>query len=163
MAESPAGLSPSSGSNRGARWASTRASATRARSPKDSAADCGNTALKPKSGLLTVAEAPAKLTADGARASGSLYKAGTGMGPVSLAVALTEGAELPALPDLGSSAAPTTPTPEPAASDATPSAAARPWATGPDARGRPYTCPSGTPDRSTGAARRARTGPKVGA
>jgi hypothetical protein len=49
-----------------------------------------------------VTEAPTKLTADGAKAFGGMYKAGTEMDPVSLAVALTDSAELPALPDLGS-------------------------------------------------------------
>ncbi|MER6132232.1 HtaA domain-containing protein [Streptomyces sp. NPDC001815] len=58
--------------------------------------------LTPKAGLARVTEAPAKLTADGAEAFGGMYKAGTAMDPVSLAVALTDGAELPALPDLGS-------------------------------------------------------------
>ncbi|MFG2497392.1 HtaA domain-containing protein [Streptomyces sp. NPDC048441] len=58
-------------------------------------------------GLVSVSEAPAKLTAKGAKAFGSMYKAGTGMDPVSLAVALDGKAELPPLPDLGSSAAPT--------------------------------------------------------
>ncbi|GHE58584.1 hypothetical protein GCM10018785_29800 [Streptomyces longispororuber] len=60
--------------------------------------------LTPRDGLIAVTEAPAKLTADGSRAFGSLYKAGTAMDPVSLAVAVDEKAELPALPDLGSSA-----------------------------------------------------------
>jgi Htaa protein len=58
--------------------------------------------LKPKDGLAQVTEAPTKLTADGAEAFGGMYRAGTEMDPVSLAVALTAGAELPALPDLGS-------------------------------------------------------------
>ncbi|MFH8465913.1 HtaA domain-containing protein [Streptomyces sp. NPDC017991] len=58
--------------------------------------------LKPKDGLAQVTEAPAKLTAAGAEAFGGMYKAGTEMDPVSLAVALTAKAELPALPDLGS-------------------------------------------------------------
>ncbi|MFF8675822.1 HtaA domain-containing protein [Streptomyces sp. NPDC015242] len=77
-------------------------------------------------GLLRVTEAPARLTAQGARAFGGMYRAGTAMDPVSLAVALTAGAALPALPDLGSeptASAPPTPTParasaEPVASDA---------------------------------------------
>ncbi|WP_156725283.1 HtaA domain-containing protein [Streptomyces apocyni] len=77
--------------------------------------------LAPQDGLVTVTEAPAKLTADGAKAFGSMYKAGTEMDPVSLAIALTKDAELPALPDLGSSAAPTTATPDPTAT-ATPTA-----------------------------------------
>ncbi|MCW8101333.1 HtaA domain-containing protein [Streptomyces tauricus] len=58
--------------------------------------------LKPKDGLAQVTEAPAKLTAAGAEAFGGMYKAGTEMDPVSLAVALDDKAELPALPDLGS-------------------------------------------------------------
>ncbi|MFI9624429.1 HtaA domain-containing protein [Streptomyces sp. NPDC052042] len=60
----------------------------------------------PKNGLAVVTEAPATLTADGAEAFGSLYRAGTGMDPVSLAVAVDRDAELPALPDLGSDTAP---------------------------------------------------------
>ncbi|MGH4027897.1 HtaA domain-containing protein [Actinomycetota bacterium Odt1-20B] len=62
--------------------------------------------LTPKDGLVTLAEAPAELTAQGARTFGSMYKAGTAMDPVSLAVALDADAHLPALPDLGSSASP---------------------------------------------------------
>ncbi len=58
--------------------------------------------LKPADGLVKVTEAPAKLTARGAEAFGGLYRAGTVMDPVSLAVALTADATLPALPDLGS-------------------------------------------------------------
>ncbi|MGW3425589.1 HtaA domain-containing protein [Streptomyces phaeochromogenes] len=58
--------------------------------------------FKPKDGLVQLTEAPTKLTADGAKAFGGMYKAGTEMDPVSLSVALTAGAELPALPDLGS-------------------------------------------------------------
>ncbi|MFD0006581.1 HtaA domain-containing protein [Streptomyces sp. NPDC127178] len=58
--------------------------------------------LKAKDGLAKVTEAPAKLTAEGAKAFGGMYKAGTEMDPVSLAVATTDDAELPALPDLGS-------------------------------------------------------------
>ncbi|MEV0220535.1 HtaA domain-containing protein [Streptomyces sp. NPDC050704] len=61
----------------------------------------------PKDGLAEVTEVPTKLTAEGAEAFGGMYKAGTEMDPVSLAVALTESAELPALPDLGSSQSPT--------------------------------------------------------
>ncbi|MFE7430793.1 HtaA domain-containing protein [Streptomyces sp. NPDC057545] len=60
----------------------------------------------PKNGVAVLTEAPATLTADGAGAFGSLYKAGTAMDPVSLAVAVDRGAELPALPDLGSDPAP---------------------------------------------------------
>ncbi|MFJ6459499.1 HtaA domain-containing protein [Streptomyces sp. NPDC091387] len=60
----------------------------------------------PKDGLAVLTEAPAKLTADGAKAFGSLYKAGTAMDPVSLAVAVDAKAKLPALPDLGSDPAP---------------------------------------------------------
>lgn len=58
--------------------------------------------FKPEDGLATLTEAPAKLTAEGAKAFGGMYKAGTEMDPVSLAVALTDSAQLPALPDLGS-------------------------------------------------------------
>ncbi|MFI0034539.1 HtaA domain-containing protein [Streptomyces mutabilis] len=57
---------------------------------------------KPADGLVKVTEAPAKLTARGAEAFGGMYRAGTEMDPVSLAVALTADAKLPALPDLGS-------------------------------------------------------------
>ncbi|CAL9430180.1 HtaA domain-containing protein [Streptomyces sp. enrichment culture] len=60
--------------------------------------------LKPADGLVQVTEAPAKLTERGAKAFGGMYQAGTEMDPVSLAVALTADAELPALPDLGSTA-----------------------------------------------------------
>lgn len=60
----------------------------------------------PENGLAVLTEAPAKLTADGARAFGSLYRAGTAMDPVSLAVAVDAKAKLPALPDLGSDPAP---------------------------------------------------------
>ncbi|MBT2900641.1 HtaA domain-containing protein [Streptomyces sp. McG3] len=56
----------------------------------------------PKDGLAALTEAPATLTADGAKAFGSMYRAGTAMDPVSLAVAVDEKAQLPALPDLGS-------------------------------------------------------------
>lgn len=66
----------------------------------------------PENGLAALTEAPAKLTGAGAEAFGSLYKAGTVMDPVSLAVAVDKKAKLPALPDLGSdveaSAAPKT-------------------------------------------------------
>ncbi|MEU0228410.1 HtaA domain-containing protein [Streptomyces sp. NPDC006284] len=57
---------------------------------------------KPAGGLVRITEAPAKLTARGAEAFGGMYRAGTAMDPVSLAVALTADAKLPALPDLGS-------------------------------------------------------------
>ncbi|MFD4233521.1 HtaA domain-containing protein [Streptomyces sp. NPDC058542] len=56
----------------------------------------------PKDGLAALTEAPATLTADGAKAFGSMYRAGTAMDPVSLAVTVDEKAQLPALPDLGS-------------------------------------------------------------
>ncbi|THA63789.1 Htaa domain protein [Streptomyces sp. A0958] len=74
----------------------------------------------PKDGLAVLTEAPATLTADGAKAFGTLYKAGTAMDPVSLAVATDAKAKLPALPDLGSDA---TATPEPSSSPATKTAA----------------------------------------
>ncbi|MWA10777.1 HtaA domain-containing protein [Streptomyces sp. BA2] len=63
--------------------------------------------LKPKDGLVSLTEVPSKLTADGAKAFGGMYKAGSEMDPLSLAVALDAEAKLPALPDLGSSASPT--------------------------------------------------------
>ncbi|WP_103502893.1 MULTISPECIES: HtaA domain-containing protein [unclassified Streptomyces] len=53
-------------------------------------------------GLFHLVEAPAELTEEGADAFGGLYSAGTAMDPVTLAVAVDEDAELPALPDLGS-------------------------------------------------------------
>ncbi|OKI05053.1 Htaa domain protein [Streptomyces sp. CB02923] len=57
--------------------------------------------LTPAKGLIKLTEAPAQLTADGAKAFGGLYRAGTDMDPVSLAVAVDGKARLPALPDLG--------------------------------------------------------------
>ncbi|MGW7556416.1 HtaA domain-containing protein, partial [Streptomyces rimosus] len=57
--------------------------------------------LTPEKGLITLTEVPAKLTAEGAKAFGGMYSAGTGMDPVSLAVAVDKKAALPALPDLG--------------------------------------------------------------
>ncbi|MFJ7072837.1 HtaA domain-containing protein [Streptomyces sp. NPDC098781] len=77
--------------------------------------------LKTKDGLAKVTEAPAKLTAEGVKAFGGMYPAGTEMDPVSLAVATTDAAELPALPDLGS-------TPTPAASSGSPDPSADPSA-----------------------------------
>lgn len=62
--------------------------------------------LKPRDGLVSLTEVPSKLTADGAKAFGGMYKAGSEMDPLSLAVALDADAKLPALPDLGSSASP---------------------------------------------------------
>ncbi|MFD7570172.1 HtaA domain-containing protein [Streptomyces sp. NPDC059810] len=85
----------------------------------------------PKNGLAAVTEAPATLTEGGAKAFGGMYKAGTAMDPVSLAVTVDAEAELPALPDLGSEAAqaatPSAPA-TPAAAAATASAAAAPAA-----------------------------------
>lgn len=77
--------------------------------------------LKPRDGLIAVTEAPAKLTADGAKAFGSMYRPGTAMDPVSLAVAVDDKAQLPALPDLGSE-----PAPKKAASDGKPKTSAKP-------------------------------------
>ncbi|MFE9247711.1 HtaA domain-containing protein [Streptomyces sp. NPDC007088] len=65
-------------------------------------------------GLATLTEAPARLTPEGAEAFGGMYRPGTAMDPVSLAVALDADASLPPLPDLGSDA-----TPSPAAAPAT--------------------------------------------
>ncbi|MDX3540821.1 HtaA domain-containing protein [Streptomyces sp. MB09-01] len=72
--------------------------------------------LKTEGGLATLTEAPAVLTEGGSQAFNSMYKAGTEMDPVSLAVALDATAKLPALPDLGSTAspAPASPAAEPA-------------------------------------------------
>ncbi|MFC8227195.1 HtaA domain-containing protein [Streptomyces sp. NPDC057287] len=81
--------------------------------------------LAPQDGLAVLAEAPATLTAAGAKAFGSLYKAGTAMDPVSLAVAVDPKAEMPALPDLGSGAEPSG---APAAQSAVTPAAAEPAA-----------------------------------
>ncbi|MFE0603169.1 HtaA domain-containing protein [Streptomyces sp. NPDC058892] len=79
-------------------------------------------ALKAEGALVTLTEAPATLTEGGSRAFNSMYKAGTEMDPVSLAVALDATAQLPALPDLGSTA------PPPAAPTPAPTAAAAPAA-----------------------------------
>ncbi|MCB5170391.1 HtaA domain-containing protein, partial [Streptomyces bambusae] len=54
-------------------------------------------ALAVRDGLATLTEAPATLTAGGSQAFRSLYRPGTAMDPVSLAVAVTPGAALPAL------------------------------------------------------------------
>ncbi|MFD3937450.1 HtaA domain-containing protein [Streptomyces sp. NPDC058611] len=74
--------------------------------------------LKTEGGLATLTEAPATLTEGGSQAFNSMYKAGTEMDPVSLAVVLDATAKLPALPDLGSAdapaPAPSTPAPAPA-------------------------------------------------
>ncbi|MGI5350489.1 HtaA domain-containing protein [Streptomyces sp. CA-250714] len=58
--------------------------------------------LKPQDGLVRLSEVRSELTAQGAKAFDGMYAEGTRMDPVSLAVALDEDAELPALPDLGS-------------------------------------------------------------
>ncbi|MCX4968975.1 HtaA domain-containing protein [Streptomyces sp. NBC_00654] len=86
----------------------------------------------PEDGLAVLTESPATLTADGAKAFGGMYKAGTAMDPVSLAVTVDEKAQLPALPDLGSEAKPSQePTKKAAAgSDAEPVAAASDSGTG---------------------------------
>ncbi|GAA2644701.1 HtaA domain-containing protein [Streptomyces spororaveus] len=62
--------------------------------------------LKTEGKLAALTEAPATLTEGGSQAFNSMYKAGTEMDPVSLAVALDSTARLPALPDLGSTASP---------------------------------------------------------
>ncbi|MFE7132532.1 HtaA domain-containing protein [Streptomyces sp. NPDC057638] len=76
--------------------------------------------LTPEDGLASLTEAPATLTAEGARAFGSLYRAGTAMDPVSLAVAVDRAAALPALPDLGDDTPATTPPPPAPATPAAP-------------------------------------------
>ncbi|MFB7242643.1 Htaa domain protein [Streptomyces populi] len=70
-------------------------------------------ALELEDGLLRLTEAPGELTARGAEAFGGMYRAGTEMDPLTLSVALTDAARLPALPDLGESASPS---PAPSAS-----------------------------------------------
>ncbi|RSS32055.1 HtaA domain-containing protein, partial [Streptomyces sp. WAC08241] len=79
--------------------------------------------LAPEDGLAAVTEAPATLTEGGAKAFGGMYRAGTAMDPVSLAVAVDGKAELPALPDLGSDAT-ATPRATATAAPATPAATA---------------------------------------
>ncbi|MEU6476908.1 HtaA domain-containing protein [Streptomyces sp. NPDC047017] len=88
-----------------------------------------------RGGLAKVTEAPATLTARGAEAFGGMYPAGTAMDPVSLAVALTVGAALPALPDLGR--APDSPAPTTTAATAT-RTSARPVASAADDDGVPF-------------------------
>ncbi|KAB8168520.1 Htaa domain protein [Streptomyces sp. 3MP-14] len=68
--------------------------------------------LAPEDGLVLLSEVPAELTEEGAAAFAGLYPAGTAMDPLTLALAVSEDAELPPLPDLG--AEPTAPA-EPAA------------------------------------------------
>ncbi|MCE7081296.1 HtaA domain-containing protein [Streptomyces sp. ST2-7A] len=77
--------------------------------------------------LALFSEVPTVLTEEGAEVFGGLYAPETEMDPITVALALTEEAELPALPDLGAEPAagkpvaepePTpAPEPEPAASD----------------------------------------------
>ncbi|MEU5164085.1 HtaA domain-containing protein [Streptomyces sp. NPDC020875] len=92
----------------------------------------------PKDGLAVLTEVPATLTEGGSKAFGGMYKAGTSMDPVSLAVAVDAAAvtKLPALPDLGSgptaAATPSAATPSAAASD-TPAPAASSADSGPSA------------------------------
>ncbi|WP_327409937.1 HtaA domain-containing protein [Streptomyces sp. NBC_01281] len=62
--------------------------------------------LTPKNGLLQLAEVATELTSRGAKAFGGVYRGGTAMDPLTLSVALTDDARLPALPDLGTSASP---------------------------------------------------------
>ncbi|MEO3973128.1 HtaA domain-containing protein [Streptomyces sp. CAU 1734] len=78
----------------------------------------------PEDGLVRLTEAPATLTEGGARAFGSMYKAGTAMDPVSLAVSVDKAALLPALPDLGSGVN-TAPTPSATPAESGGKAAAR--------------------------------------
>lgn len=80
----------------------------------------------PKNGLAVLTEAPATLTEGGAKAFGGMYKAGTEMDPVSLAVAVDAKAQLPALPDLGSDAKPSAPATASASGPAAASASADP-------------------------------------
>ncbi|MFD9475626.1 HtaA domain-containing protein [Streptomyces nojiriensis] len=80
--------------------------------------------LKTEGKLATLTEAPATLTEGGSQAFNSMYKAGTEMDPVSLAFALDSTAQLPALPDLGSTASPA-PAPASASPSAEPAPAAK--------------------------------------
>ncbi|MFB6635423.1 HtaA domain-containing protein [Streptomyces sp. NPDC056362] len=64
----------------------------------------GARGLTPRNGLAVLTEAPTTLTEGGAKAFGGMYRAGTAMDPVSLAVTVDAKAQLPALPDLGSGA-----------------------------------------------------------
>ncbi|MFJ3923910.1 HtaA domain-containing protein [Streptomyces sp. NPDC090022] len=80
--------------------------------------------MKTEGQLATLTEAPATLTEGGSKAFNSLYKAGTEMDPVTLAVALDASAQLPALPNLGSTAAAPSPTPSGTAAAESPAPAA---------------------------------------
>ncbi|MFE4666813.1 HtaA domain-containing protein [Streptomyces sp. NPDC056716] len=93
--------------------------------------------LKPDNGLVALTEAPAKLTETGAEAFGGMYQKDTDMDPVSLAVALSDDAELPALPDLGSSATPTPQSSQPSAPDDKATPATEPVAADQDGSGFP--------------------------
>ncbi|MEV0171080.1 HtaA domain-containing protein [Streptomyces sp. NPDC050803] len=96
--------------------------------------------LKAKNGLVQLTEAPAELTAKGAKAFGAMYQAGTEMDPVSLAVALTDDAELPALPDLGNAR---TASESPKPSSAAPEPSTEPVASASDDDGVPAALPVG--------------------
>lgn len=86
--------------------------------------------LKTEGKLATLTEAPAVLTEGGSQAFNSMYKAGTEMDPVSLAIALDSTAQLPALPDLGSTASPEPPLASPSAEPAPVAEAGRSSRTG---------------------------------
>lgn len=57
--------------------------------------------LEPEDGLLWLSEVPAVLTEDGSKALADFYPAGTEMDPISVAVPMADGVELPPLPDIG--------------------------------------------------------------
>ena len=57
--------------------------------------------LEPEDGLLWLSEVPAVLTEDGSQALAGFYPAGTDMDPISVAVPVEKGVELPPLPDIG--------------------------------------------------------------
>ncbi|MEV0095260.1 HtaA domain-containing protein [Streptomyces sp. NPDC050738] len=65
--------------------------------------------LKATGGLVALTEVPTTLTAEGAKAFNSMYPKGTSMDPLTLSIALTDSAKLPALPDLGSAPTATAP------------------------------------------------------
>ncbi|MFT2015032.1 HtaA domain-containing protein [Streptomyces sp. 796.1] len=87
---------------------------------------------KPKNGLVALAETPTKLTKEGAAAFDGMYRAGTAMDPLSLAVAVDADATLPPLPDLGSEPSAS---PQPKGSATAPAVAAADSSDGSDGSG----------------------------
>ncbi|WP_328913145.1 MULTISPECIES: HtaA domain-containing protein [unclassified Streptomyces] len=83
-------------------------------------------ALVAEKGLISVAEAPTKLTAQGAAKFNGLYTAGASMDPLTLSVALDKAAALPALPNIGSDPTTSDPTASTSPSAAAVEPSARP-------------------------------------